>query len=88
MNPGSLDQKSNTLQLSHAGHMNPFPNKPLFLCFKYKPFENTVGKGEISRYKQMTSREYASENLHRFCRKNKMVDSNVLVQDTSEFYNA
>ena len=30
--------------------VNPFPNKPwFFTCLPYKPFENTVGKGEIAR---------------------------------------
>ena len=33
--------------------VNPFPNKPLFLTgMQYRPFENTVGKGEIPHNEQ------------------------------------
>ena len=32
--------------------INPFRNKPWFLCICSQSFENTVGNGEIARNKQ------------------------------------
>ena len=37
----------------YCKHVNLFPNKPwFFTCLLQKPFENTLGKGEIARNKQ------------------------------------
>ena len=38
--------------IRHLLEINPFPNKPVFTCLQYKPFENTLGKKEIARYEQ------------------------------------
>ena len=43
----------NTVLNNTSYLVNPFPNQTLyFKSMHYKPFENTVGKGEIARYEQ------------------------------------
>ena len=43
----------NRVKRKEVRPINPLPNKPwIFTCLQYKSFENTVGKGEISRYEQ------------------------------------
>ena len=51
----AINRQTNTKKINHRLSVNPFPDKPLyFTCLYYKYFENTVGKGEIARTKQLT----------------------------------
>ena len=46
-----------------------FPKQALvFMCLKYKPFENTVGKGEIARNEQFLISPQCVQHVWRtFC---------------------
>ena len=41
-----------SLSLSRHHKMHVNPSQTVFMCLLYKPFENTVGKGEIARNDQ------------------------------------
>ena len=46
--------------------LNPFPNKPWFLCVCSRSLENSVGKGEIARSEQSPFPTLFSTRLKNF----------------------
>ena len=65
-NPGTLDFKSNTLPLSHPGPLTHSHKITPFDALGKQGFENTVGKGEITRNEQFLLFPVFSTHLDNF----------------------